>query len=90
MTIWYNLWPFGIVCGYFDIHTFPILVCLDEEKSGSPASEATFEMYHQHNPATRKLTPRRKKPVNPFFPIWKASPAGLPDGLFSNQKSQFG
>jgi hypothetical protein len=27
-TIWYILWTFGIVCG--------LLVCLDQEKSGSP------------------------------------------------------
>jgi hypothetical protein len=27
MAIWYNLWPFGIVCGY----TSPVLVCLDKE-----------------------------------------------------------
>jgi hypothetical protein len=26
-AIWYNSWPFGIICG---------LVCLDREKSGNP------------------------------------------------------
>jgi hypothetical protein len=35
MTIWYNLWPFGIVCGH--LLYFPALVCLDQEKSGNPA-----------------------------------------------------
>jgi hypothetical protein len=31
-VIWYNLWPFGMVCGHF----FPVLACLDKEKSGNP------------------------------------------------------
>jgi hypothetical protein len=44
MTIWNILrtigityiWPFGIVCGDL-IYVFnPILVCLDQEKSGNP------------------------------------------------------
>jgi hypothetical protein len=42
MTIWYTLWPFdivcgqfGIVCGHFGIN-YPVLVCLDQEKSGNP------------------------------------------------------
>jgi hypothetical protein len=35
------LWPFGIICGhrvYFVAiwYIFPILVCLDQEKSGNP------------------------------------------------------
>jgi hypothetical protein len=32
LTLWYSIWPFGIVC----VHTFPDLVCLDQEKSGNP------------------------------------------------------
>jgi hypothetical protein len=32
MAIWYNLWSFGIVCGYI----FPNFVCLDQGKSGNP------------------------------------------------------
>jgi hypothetical protein len=40
-------------------YIFPILVRLDQEKSGNPESLLSLE-------------------------------AGLPDGLFSNQKSQFG
>jgi hypothetical protein len=35
-TIWYNLWPFGVVCGPL---FFSVLVCLDQEKSGNPASQ---------------------------------------------------
>jgi hypothetical protein len=35
-AIWYNLWPFGIVCGHLVDFLFPVLVCLDREKSGSP------------------------------------------------------
>jgi hypothetical protein len=48
-AIWYNLWPFGIIYGhlvlviavwcslwYFGMHIFPVLVCLDKEKSGNP------------------------------------------------------
>jgi hypothetical protein len=42
MTIWNNLWPFGIiyirlvyiVCGH--LLYFPNLECLDQEKSGNP------------------------------------------------------
>jgi hypothetical protein len=37
MAIWYNLWPFGMVCG--DMVYFPILVCLDQDKSGNPAGD---------------------------------------------------
>jgi hypothetical protein len=33
LVIWYNLWPFGIVCGH--MVCFPVLVCLDQEKSGN-------------------------------------------------------
>jgi hypothetical protein len=35
MAIWYNLWPFGIVCGHL-LYVFPNLECLDQEKSGNP------------------------------------------------------
>jgi hypothetical protein len=43
MTIWYNLWSFGIVCChlvYFVVIwcIFSRLVCLKEEKSGNPAA----------------------------------------------------
>jgi hypothetical protein len=34
-AIWYNLWPFGIVCG--NLVYFYVLICLDREKSGNPA-----------------------------------------------------
>jgi hypothetical protein len=37
MAIWYNLWPFGIVCGHLLHIFFPNLECLDQEKSGNPA-----------------------------------------------------
>jgi hypothetical protein len=42
MTIWIILWPFGIIYGrlvYFVViwYIFPILVFLDQEKSGNPA-----------------------------------------------------
>jgi hypothetical protein len=36
-AIWYNLCPFGIVCGH--LVYFPNLVCLDQEKSGNPGHE---------------------------------------------------
>jgi hypothetical protein len=36
MAIWYNLWPFGIVCGH--LLYFTNLVCLDQEKSGNPGT----------------------------------------------------
>jgi hypothetical protein len=35
-TIWHNLWPFGLVCGHL-VYLSRFLVCLDQEKSGSPA-----------------------------------------------------
>jgi hypothetical protein len=33
-AIWYNLQPFGVVCGH--LVYFSVLVCLDKEKSGNP------------------------------------------------------
>jgi hypothetical protein len=36
VAVWYNLWPFGTASGH--LVYFPILVCLDQEKSGNPAS----------------------------------------------------
>jgi cytosine/uracil/thiamine/allantoin permease len=33
-AIWYNLWPFGTVCG----HLVYFLVCLEQEKSGNPSN----------------------------------------------------
>jgi hypothetical protein len=33
-AVWYNLWPFGTVCGHLVYFSF--LVCLDKEKSGNP------------------------------------------------------
>jgi hypothetical protein len=32
-AVWYNVWPFGIVCGH--LVYFYVLVCLDLEKSGN-------------------------------------------------------
>jgi hypothetical protein len=58
MTVWYSLWSFGT-------YTFPVLVCLDQEKSGNPGSQGAVV-------------------------IASASGTGLPDDLFSNQKSKFG
>jgi hypothetical protein len=37
-TIWYRLWPFGIVFG--QLVYIPVLVCLDQEKSGNPGRTA--------------------------------------------------
>jgi hypothetical protein len=34
-AIWYILWQFAIVCSHLE--NFPILVCLDQEKSGNTA-----------------------------------------------------
>jgi hypothetical protein len=33
-TIWYSLWPFGIICGNLDY--FSLFIFLDKEKSGNP------------------------------------------------------
>jgi hypothetical protein len=46
---WYILWPFCIVSVHF-VYSFPVLVCLDKEKSGSPAAAAWF----LHSPKTSK------------------------------------
>jgi hypothetical protein len=48
MAIWYNLWPFVIVCDhllYFSI--FPVLVCLDPEKSGNPGRNLSSECFRK-------------------------------------------
>jgi hypothetical protein len=40
MKIWYNLHPFGIVCGHLVyIFRFCIFGCLDKEKSGNPGGD---------------------------------------------------
>jgi hypothetical protein len=49
MTIGNILWPFGIIYGLLLLfvvicYIFPILVCLDQEKSGNPDSEAASEI----------------------------------------------
>jgi hypothetical protein len=36
-AIWYNLWPFVIVCG--NLAYFNVLVYLDQEKSGNPGAD---------------------------------------------------
>jgi hypothetical protein len=42
IAICYNLWQFGIVCCH--LVYLPILVCLDQEKSGKPdVAETDFE-----------------------------------------------
>jgi hypothetical protein len=33
MAIWYNIWPFGVVCGH--LLYFSNFECLDKEKSGN-------------------------------------------------------
>jgi hypothetical protein len=40
-AIWYNLRPFGIVWGH-SVIIFPVLVCLNQQKSGSPGHMPTF------------------------------------------------
>jgi hypothetical protein len=52
MVIWYNLLQFGIVCGHFDI--FPILVSLDQEKSGNPGRHAERQRKSYRNKETKK------------------------------------
>jgi hypothetical protein len=46
MVIWYNLCPFGIVCGH--LLFFPNLECLDQEKSGNPAGHPGQETGEKH------------------------------------------
>jgi hypothetical protein len=46
VTIWNSLWPFGIICGRLLLfvvicYIFPVLVCLDQEKSGNPVVATT-------------------------------------------------
>jgi hypothetical protein len=38
-AIWYNLWPFGRYRVWSFGIIFPVLVCLDQEKSGNHAQE---------------------------------------------------
>jgi hypothetical protein len=38
MAIWYNVWQFGVVSGPSG-PIFPVLVCLDPEKSGNPGAD---------------------------------------------------
>jgi hypothetical protein len=40
-AISYILWSFGIFCGL--LVYFPVLVCLDQEKSGNPDAETGVE-----------------------------------------------
>jgi hypothetical protein len=46
-AIWYNIWPFGKVCGIFGLVYFSVLVCLDQEKSGNPGHAYRQEV-HPH------------------------------------------
>jgi hypothetical protein len=72
ISIWNILVSFGIIYGRLIycvviLHIFPVLVCLDQEKSGNPVKVAL-----------NSLTSRS------FYK------SGFPDGIFSNQKLQFG
>jgi hypothetical protein len=46
MVIWYDLWPFGIVCGHLVYFSF--LVCLDQEKSGNPEPKSDGRRQRAH------------------------------------------
>jgi hypothetical protein len=41
MTIWYNLWPVGIVCGH--LLYFANLECSDQEKSDNTATNTVVK-----------------------------------------------
>jgi hypothetical protein len=65
-TVRYNLSPFGITNGrlvQFVLiwYTFPVLVCLDQEKSGKPNSEeqACVHRSRHHNYATMTTDEKR-------------------------------
>jgi hypothetical protein len=52
-AIWYNLWPFGIICGHL-VH-FHVLVCLSREKSGNPDVSSCFSFFHTYLDCQRKM-----------------------------------
>jgi hypothetical protein len=46
-AVWYHFWPFGIMHGRLvqfvsSWYTFPVLVCLDQEKTGNPDPNHLF------------------------------------------------
>jgi hypothetical protein len=43
MAIWCNVCPFGVVLAVL-WYILPVLVCLDQEKSGNPAGIANLEV----------------------------------------------
>jgi hypothetical protein len=64
--IWYNLWPFGIGSLRSFCYVFPVLVCLDQEKSGNPGQNSTRSYLFPQNKqfaANLKLWLYDKKPM---------------------------
>jgi hypothetical protein len=45
MAIWYNVWPFGVVCG--PLVYFSVLVGLGPRKIWQPCSEAESQLFRR-------------------------------------------
>jgi hypothetical protein len=86
----YILWPFGIFCG--DLVYFPRFGMLNQEKSGNPGrlpSKKTDLFVMMLFFPCQSFFWRKFVDLIPLT-ISRDSKPGLPDGFFSNQKSQFG
>jgi hypothetical protein len=58
-AIWYNLWPFGTVCGHLVYISKFWYICLDQEKSGNNVTVAdVFEKVLTRFPKFRATTAR--------------------------------
>jgi hypothetical protein len=60
MAIRYNLWPFGIIYGIL-WYIFPILVCLDQEKSGNTDFQARVLFQPQNREEREPQRPERSE-----------------------------
>jgi hypothetical protein len=94
---WYSLWPFWIFYGHF-VHflfiwyIFPYLGTMYQEKSGNPG----FDPFHRRRCSClamqwsgQKSFDTLTRSLDNVAPEWGQSGfnhAGLPDGIFSNQK----
>jgi hypothetical protein len=72
-AICYNLCPFGIVCGH--LVYFPILVCLNQEKSGNPGDNNIDQLHPKTGNLKRKY----------FFRL--QGPKSCPRGAFQRRRA---
>jgi hypothetical protein len=66
MAIWYNLCPFGIVCGQWSfVIFFTNLVCLGQDKSGNP--DSIYGSLRGFLPSRFFLCPLKRNVFSVFF-----------------------